>query len=84
MRILAIHKAQGLGDQRIDSLEVSCDDTFPDCDTLATSRILASKEGKALAQALRETLPGATLDHLTAELLRLCASQLVIAHKETT
>lgn len=78
MKTINIHKAEGIGGTKPESVTIVIDKDFPDFENWRLSPHLHKKEGEILAEALLETLPGGTTDQLTIELLKAKASYLVI------
>lgn len=79
MTTLACHRASPIGSQVIAPLTIVLAAAFPDLPT-DEGRALHLRDAQHLASALSSTLPGGTLDRLTAELLARQATLLRIPH----
>lgn len=73
--MIPIYKATGLR-AGVPDLVLNIVETVPEQETLADSREFFRAQGRALAEALRTTLPGGTYDALLAELLETKLSLL--------
>lgn len=79
MRIVEIHRARPLPEKPAEPVEIRIVEPFPrdlpDCGAVDDCH---RYNGQALAEALWVALPGGTLDHLLAELMRRRARSLTI------
>lgn len=73
-----IHRAQEVGDQIIDPATIVIKQPFPHFETLQAGEIQHQRNAEKLADILCRTLPGGTLNRLTAELLKRAAGALVV------
>ena len=78
MKILTITKAEPIGDQEINSVEILIGGKTPHLETLENMRTYYARQAQELFQALSGSLPGGTLDQLAALLLMHKASSLII------
>jgi hypothetical protein len=83
MKTIRAFKAQPIVAARpVESLTIVIDEAIPDRtrihDALAAAQEVFATDAYALARALRAALPGGTLDALTAELLKMKATSLVV------
>lgn len=77
-RVEGAYKAQGIGDQQIDSAVIVLDVEMPRYESIAESVQTFEADASALAKVLCETLPGGTLDRLIGKLLAKKATSLVV------
>lgn len=81
MKTIHIYKAQGTGDQQIESVTVVIDQPLPnlvrDTHWLETAAQLFLDEARMIVAALH-SLPGGTLDRVLVELLREKVSQHIV------
>ena len=77
-RDISIYKAQGIADGEIPSVTINLDIPFPKHSTTESAIMTHEINAVALAEILYRTLPGGTLDRLTAILLRKKATNLVV------
>ena len=82
MKTIHVFKAQPIvRSEPIESVTLIIDKEIPDVRDLAAAQanqFVFEEDARALAEALRCTLPGGTLDALTVELLRGKATSLVV------
>ena len=84
MRKILVHKAQRVRDE-VEDLEIVIGGyagEFPDY-SRPDGEVLFDADAYILAKALRDHLPGGTLDRLIVELLTFKRSQLRVAQKKT-
>lgn len=76
---IAVHKAQRtLEDRPVNDLFIRVSETIPSFPELSQSAKAFALDGKLLADALFDSLPGGTMDSLIAELLKRRASLFVV------
>lgn len=80
MNFLEIHKAQD-GGAPVQPVSIRIGDAFPDLETLAEGSALHKKNAEKLLNALTNSLPGGTMDHLLAQMLEQKASNFVVAQE---
>ena len=69
MKTISISKAQGIGDERVESVTIIIDRELPDFKDIKTSKEAFEAGAENLADALCAALPGGTLDRLIDKLL---------------
>jgi hypothetical protein len=78
MKIVAILKAQGIGDRKVESAKIVMTEEMPDCKTLEEACEFYQEQAVELADVLCQTLPGGILDRLLIELLKRKVSLLIV------
>ena len=73
-----IHKAQGIGGQKVKSLLIEFNEEVPRC-SLEEGETVFEQDGTALELLLYHVLPGGTYGSLLREMLERRASQLVVS-----
>lgn len=79
MRDVRVHCAQPTGDKTVEPVTIQIATTFPDIEDGNEARLEHQSDADAIADALWQSLPGGTLDELTAALLLRRASLLRVA-----
>ena len=83
MKTIRVHKAGRLrGETPVEVLTIVCDQEMPEItgdNTVATLRSIFQNDGKALADAMFEHLPGGTIDELLAEMMTRRASMFRVS-----
>lgn len=73
---LDVYKAGPIGTESVMSLELRAEQEIPEAQTLDQARRMYEAQGRSIAEALYQSLPGGTLDALLGHLLARRASLL--------
>ena len=79
MKHINIHKAQPIGDQKSEDLQITFNINYPEPVDMKQSAERFDTEAAILEKALHDTLPSGTYDRLLGEMLERRASHFVVA-----
>lgn len=77
---VTLSKAEPVGLKVVPDLHIRIDGALERCASLEESKVRFAAQAKELAMALRNHLPGGTLDQLLIELLQMKASHFVVPY----